>query len=244
MKAFMFAFLPIISSPLVLISCAAQQNQPTFFQIQAYLNDKQNLPSFALPQVVKPLAGIKTIINDDQSRFQSVLKSYLKIDHQFQTFLDQNNLWQTIKQVVISPQPNQRFVKVILLSDNDDLASASVIVDNYFPTPFIYQPEQTIVIDHIISEINYFPDPLDFQTQFSNLINNQDLSILNRAFKIHPDQLSKIAANFDKFSFIATADFQIKWMLKIDAIDQGFVFNYHDQYQSSIICQPLIYQPI
>ena len=235
--SFLVAPLTIVSLTTI-TSCSntpsAESIIKNFQQIQTYLKDSSK-KNFAKPARKVELKGIKTIVNEEMATFKSEIQKYLVLDPEFKAFLEKDNdlLFKSISKLVISPQQNTKNVKVILINSLTDTTTATVEIKDYLDQNFTYDASKTIEIKKIIFEPQVLESKEEFDKQLIALKEKQDLTLLKKGFELDPTEEAKIKTNFAKLE-ILDSSFKITLKIKPEAIDEGFVFKYQDDYQGQI----------
>lgn len=235
--SFLVAPLTIVSLTTI-TSCSntssAESIIKNFQQIQTYLKDSAK-KNFSKPAQKVELEGIKTIVNEEMATFKSEIQKYLVLDPEFKAFLEKDNdlLFKSISKLVISPQPNTKNVKVILINSLTDTTTATVEIKDYLDQNFTYDASKTIEIKKIIFEPQVLESKEEFDKQLMALKEKQDLTLLKKGFELDTTEEAKIKTNFAKLD-ILDSSFKITLKIKPEAIDEGFVFKYQDDYQGQI----------
>ena len=235
--SFLVAPLTIVSLTTI-TSCSntpsAESIIKNFQQIQTYLKDSSK-KNFAKPAQKVELKGIKTIVNEEMATFKSEIQKYLVLDPEFKAFLEKDNdlLFKSISKLVISPQQNTKNVKVILINSLTDTTTATVEIHDYLDQNFTYDASKTIEIKKIIFEPEVLESKEEFDKQLVALKEKQDLTLLKKGFELDTNEETKIKTNFAKLE-ILDSSFKITLKIKPEAIDEGFVFKYQDDYQGQI----------
>ena len=231
------------------VSCSANANTndstKDFQEIKKYLDENKNKSVFSKPASAKELKGVKTIENDNKNfdDFKKSVLEYLSIsDSAFNDLLtkDDNRIFKSIQKVIISPQLNNKNVKVFLFNKNDDMNQVSVEIKDYLSKAFSYEESNTIKIK-VIESPQILATQEEFQTKLKNLKEKQDLELIKVGFDLsgkkatttsEEDKLKKHLK--DDIEIIEEPNFKITLRWKPAALEKGLIFNVNDSYQGEV----------